>query len=81
MIKLLSIIGFIEKWGEQTRFYSWRYSAMACCKRSHFNSRLFILDFTWNCFKLQAAKKFQETQVNLSVLLEKLDITYSPQNL
>ena len=80
MIKLLSIVGFIEKWGEQTRFYFWRYSAMACRKLSHFNSRVFIFDFTWNCCKLQGAKKFQGTQITLSVLLEKPDITYPSPN-
>ena len=80
MIKLLSIVGFIKKWGEQTRFYFWRYSAMACRKLSHFNSRVFIFDFTWNCCKLQGAKKFQGTQITLSVLLEKPDITYPSPN-
>ena len=44
-------------------------------KFTHFNSRVFILDFTWNCGEVQEAKKFQGTQVNLSVLLEKPDIT------
>ena len=45
-------------WGEQTWFYFWRYSAVVYHKFSHVNSWVFILDFTWNCFRLQEAKKF-----------------------
>ena len=40
------------------RFYFWRYLAVACHKLSHFNSRVFILDFTWNSCNLLEAKKF-----------------------
>ena len=29
-------------------------------KLSHFNSRVFILDFTWNCCRQQEGKKFRE---------------------
>ena len=31
---------------------------MICHKLSHFNSQVFILDFTWNCCRLQATTKF-----------------------
>ena len=31
---------------------------MAYCKISHFNSRPFLLDFTWNCCRLLKVKKF-----------------------
>ena len=37
---------------------------MVCRKLSHFNSQVLILDFTWNSYKLQEAKKFQGTQEN-----------------
>ena len=39
-------------------FYFWRYLTVTCHNLSHFNSRLFILDFTWNCCWLQEATKF-----------------------
>ena len=39
------------------RYYFWRYSVVACLKFSLFNSWLFTLDFTWNCCRLQEAKK------------------------
>ena len=52
------IIGSNETWGEQTRFYFWKYLAVACHKLSHFNSQVFILDFIWNCCRLQEVKKF-----------------------
>ena len=58
IIKLRPIVGSIKTWGEQTRFYFWRYSVVVCHKLSHFNSQLFILGFTWNCCRLQEAKKF-----------------------
>ena len=35
-----------------------RYSAVACHKLNRFNSRVFTLDFTWNCCRLLEAKKF-----------------------
>ena len=31
---------------------------VTCHKLNHFNSRVFILDFNWNCCRLQQAKKF-----------------------
>ena len=80
MIKLLSIGGFIETWGEQKEFYFWRYLAMACHKLSHLNLRVFTIDFTWNFCKLQETKNFQGTQVNLSVLLEKPNIMSQSRN-
>ena len=55
IIKLRSIVGYVKTWVDQTRFYFWRYSAMAC---HYFNSRVFILEFTWNCCRLQEAKTF-----------------------
>ena len=49
---------------------------MACRKLSHFNSWIFILDFTWNCCRLLEARKFsRKPDQFISVLLEKLDIT------
>ena len=39
---------------------SWRHSAVACHKLSQFNSRVFIFDLTWNCCRLQVAKRFSE---------------------
>ena len=33
-------------------------SLMACHNLSHFNSRVVILDFTWNCCRLRKAKTF-----------------------
>ena len=38
--------------------YFSRCSVAACRKRSHFNSRVFLLDFTWNCCRLLEADKF-----------------------
>ena len=35
-----------------------KYSVVACHKLSHFNSRLFKLDFTWKCCRLLEASKF-----------------------
>ena len=58
IIKIHSIVGFIKTRDEQTLFYFWRYSEVACHKLSHFNSHIFILWFTWNCCSLQEAKKF-----------------------
>ena len=80
MIKLLPIIGLTETWGEQTRFYFWKYLVMSWRNFTHFNLQAFILDFTWNCCKVQEAKKFQGTQVNLSLLLEKSDNTNPSPN-
>ena len=57
-IKLCSIVGFIKTWGEQTRFYFWRYSVVVCRRLSHFNSQSQPLGFTWNRCRLQEAKKF-----------------------
>ena len=62
IIKLRSIVGSIETWGEQPMFYFWRYSLMTCHELSKFNSRVFILDFTWNCCRLQERKRFSRNQ-------------------
>ena len=35
-----------------------KYLVVACHKLSHFNSRLFKLDFTWKCCRLLEASKF-----------------------
>ena len=56
-----SIVDSTETWDEQSRFYFWSYSAMACHKLSHFNSGVFILGFTWNCCRLQETKKFSRS--------------------
>ena len=53
-----SIVGSTEAWGWQTRLYFWRYWVVACLKLSHFNSQVNMLDFTWNCCRLQEAKNF-----------------------
>ena len=58
MFKVRSIVGSIKIWGEQKRFYFLKYLAVACHKLNHFNSRVFMLDFTWNCCRLQEGKKF-----------------------
>ena len=60
IIKFCSIAGSIETWGEQLRLYFWRYLVVACHKLSHyFNLQVtLILGFTWNCCRLQEAKKF-----------------------
>ena len=81
IIKLCSIVGSVEAWGEQTRFYFWRYSALAGHKLSHFNSRVF--SFTWNWCRLQEAKKFtrnprqfkcvtSETRYHISIAIRSL---------
>ena len=78
IIKLRSIVGSLEAWGEQTKFYFWRYSTVARHKLSHFNSRVFIHVFSWNCCRLQEVKKFsrnpgqfesvtEETRYHLSI--------------
>ena len=38
--------------------YFSRCSVVTCHKPSHFNSRIFTLDFTWNCCRQLEAKKF-----------------------
>ena len=58
IIKHHSIAGSAKTWGEQTRFYFWRYSVVVCHKLTHFNSQAFIFSFTWNCCRLGEAKKF-----------------------
>ena len=76
IIKFYSIVGSIETRGEQSRFCFWRYSAVAYHKLSHLIRRYSYpvsLEIVVGYKKLRS---FQETQVNLSVLLEKPDITY-----
>ena len=63
IIKLCSIVGFIEQWDEQMRFYFWRYATVTSHEFCYFNSRLFILDFAWNCCRLQEGKKFSRNPV------------------
>ena len=58
IIKLCSVVDFIETWDEQTMFYFRKYSAVACHKFSQFNSQVFILDLPWNYYRLQEAKTF-----------------------
>ena len=56
---LYSIVGAVEarrKWTHE--IYNLRYLAVTCHKLSHFNSRVFTFDFTWNCCRLLEAKKF-----------------------
>ena len=55
---LCSIVASIETWGEQTRSYFWRHSAVVYHKLSHVSSWILTLDFTWNCYGLQEAKNF-----------------------
>ena len=50
-----------------TRGFS-RYSAVACHKISHFDSRPFLLDYTWNWEVI--LRSFRETQVSLRVTRE-----------
>ena len=76
IIKFLSIVGSIETWGKQSRFYLLRYSAVACHKLSHLihgYSYLVPLEILEGYKKL---RRFPGTKVNLNVLLGKPDITY-----
>ena len=76
IIKFLSIVGSIETWSKQSRFYFLRYSAVACHKLSHLihgYSYLVPLEILEGYKKL---RRFPGTKVNLSVLLGKPDITY-----
>ena len=80
IIKLCSIIDSLETSDEQTKFYFRRYSTVACYKLSQFNSRVFILDLNEIVIGYKKLRSFQGTQVNLSVLLEKTDISYQSRN-
>ena len=51
---LCSLVGSVETWGH----HFLKYSGVACHKLNRFNSRVFTLDFTWNCCRLLEAKKF-----------------------
>ena len=64
VIRVRSIVGSIEKWSEETRFYLWRYSVVTCHKLSHF-----LVGY-------RKLRSFQGTQDTSCVLLEKPDITY-----
>ena len=61
----------METRGEQLRLYFWRYSAVACHKLV-----TLIHGYSYLVVGYKKLRSFQGTQANLSVLLEKPDITY-----